>query len=165
MRKLLILLCVLCSLLILSGCGASDNAGNSSPSASGEQSAASVTEYFKEDVVRCFQSTSENDGCTVTASAVAEDGAENLMGVVLYTDRDGNSCNLSFVDQAGTASPVGIAADGSMSASEDSDLTYTGNGSISLLLHDNSGTAYQYAVTYSKNESGSNFDISSQKLS
>jgi len=73
------------------------------------------------------------------------------LGVVLYTDGDGDPCWLSFVDEQGVSQNVGFSGEGELSVAEDGKLTYLGGGGVSLqVIETRTGEAIEYQVKFSR---------------
>ena len=93
-----------------------------------------------------------------TRWVLAEDGAWDLLGVVLYTDEDGDPCWLAFVDEDEVCQAVGFSGEGKFAVTEHSELTYLGGGGVSLDLVDTkTGEAIDYRMYFSRTEDGIHF--------
>lgn len=115
----------------------------------------------KEQVIQIFMNDKNNSDCIITDSAVAEDMAYGLTGVVQYSDENENACNLAFVNDT-SGYPLGLDADNLLVIANDSVLTYQGNGIVTLSLKDpEKDVIYDYTVEYSRNGSNTNFIVSS----
>ncbi|MGI6013187.1 MAG: hypothetical protein ACOX7K_02730 [Oscillospiraceae bacterium] len=143
------------ALLIITGLSAcTKHTVNTAP-----PSAASQTkEWTREDVIALFQSHRDCPNYVVTDCVLTPDSAYGLIGVIQYTDENGNPCNLAFVEEDGFYHPVGLDAYNGSVIADDSTLTYMGNGTVTLtLMRKNNGDRYDYTMKYSKDGNGVTF--------
>ncbi len=116
----------------------------------------------EEQLLFWFFSGDSTRACTPTAWVLADDAAYGLVGKVQYTDEEDNPCNLAFVSQSGGIAPVGLDADGILVVANDSALTYTGDGRVTLSLAKTVGertVVYDYTVTYTRSEERNSTDF------
>ncbi|MFY9174878.1 MAG: hypothetical protein WAO24_06000 [Peptococcia bacterium] len=117
----------------------------------------------KEQVIQIFMNEKDNSNCVITDCVVAEDMAYGLTGVVQYTDESGNPCYLAFVKDPWSY-PVGLDAENICVIADDSILTYQGNGIVTLSLKNpEMDVIYDYTVEYSRNNTDTNFKVSSSE--
>ena len=156
MQKLLLVLIAL-SFLLFSGCQTNETAESPSPETSASEppagdSASKQAFYTIEDVKHTFLQSEAGKTARVTDCVLAPDGAYGLIGVVQYTDKDGNPINLSFVKE-GFSQPIGVDLGGPSIIAEDSVLTYLGDGKVTFVLLDtNTGKLFDYVISYSKSD-------------
>lgn len=169
MRRILFVLCLMgCLLLASCGDAASDAGDGNDPTVSGQEEKKITTT----DVVAVFEAEEENKDCVVTDCVVTPDGAYGLIGVVQYTDADGNDCCLAFVKED-YGHPLGLDAENQLQVAEDSVLTYVGDGVVTLTLVQVGVTleedgvisvlqeeaVYDYTVEYSFDEAAGKTDF------
>ncbi len=103
-----------------------------------------------EQVIDLFRKTADS-GCAVQDCVLAEDGAYDLVGVVLYARQDGFT-HFAFVQADGHWQTAGIGA----ALVEESNLEYLGNGAVkTVLLDEKKGVASLYTLEYSNDGKGS----------
>lgn len=158
MKKILCL--ILISLLIF--CACENNSGISHQPVGSEVTVNNASAITIEDLKIAFEK--ENPGCAVTDCVIASDNAYGLIGVVQYTNQDKNPTCLSFISD-GFSQPVGLDADNNSVIASESELTYLGNGAVSLLLYNNvTGETLKYVVTYSYDKNAAHTHIKTESL-
>ncbi|MDD2498488.1 MAG: hypothetical protein PHY90_10245 [Desulfitobacteriaceae bacterium] len=149
---------------LLAGCSYS-RTDLSKPTSPETQSVSEEKTVSKEDVIQIFTNAKDHRDCIVTDCVVAEDSAYGLIGVVQYTNIDGNPCCLAFIKDSWSC-PIGLDADNSTCITNDSVLTYIGNGTVQLsLISRETGIVYDYMVEYSCEGADSNFKVTSTERS
>jgi len=161
-KRLIWILCFSISMLIVA-CK-NDNEEPISLKQEQSTSVASVNNTLtKEEVIKIFSNENGNENCIVTDCVIAEDLVYGLIGVVQYTNKDGNPCNLAFVKDDWSY-PVGLDANNIFVIDQKSILTYAGNGLVNLSLENSeSGVVYDFTVQYSHEGATTNFKISSSE--
>lgn len=135
MRRFLFIL-FLMGCLLLAGCGdtASDGENQNDQTMTGQDDNTQEEDKITTaDVLAVFEAEEKNKDCVVTDCVVTPDGAYGLIGVVQYTDADGNDCCLAFVKED-YSHPLGLDAENKLNVAEDSVLTYVGDGVVTLTL-------------------------------
>ena len=108
--------------------------------------------FSTEDVQQKFLEEPGKENLTVTGCVTTPDGAYGLIGIVRYTDENGNPSWLSFVGD-GWSYPVGLDADGALQVWNNTPLVYKGNGVVScVFLNPQTEIIYDYTVSYSYTE-------------
>lgn len=105
-----------------------------------------------DDVKEYFKVNESFGSCEITDCVLTPDNAQGLIGVVQYTDEEGNTACFAFVRSDGTAYPSRIEAE----ITDDSVLTYLGNGTIAFTLTDDKNEVYDYTLSYSYDEKENN---------
>ncbi len=109
-----------------------------------------------DDVKAVFFNSDRFEGCEITDCVLTPDNAYGLIGVIQYTNADGNPACFAFVNKD-FAHPVGLDADNNSKIADDSVLTYIGNGVIALSLENvKTGEIYDYTLGYSYDEANNN---------
>ena len=161
------LLLIIGLVAMLTSCkSAADDESPQSASLTSSAVSDSDIQYTEDDIIRYFKGFSYSQNCVATDCVLTRDNAYGLIGIVQYTDENGNPCNLSFVKDSSFGYPLGLDADGRMTIADDSALSYEGNGTVTLILHENeTGQSYEYTVGYSYLEENSetHFDVSSKE--
>lgn len=167
MKKVCILLSIIGLLAMFTSCkSATDDDSPLKAFSTSSEASASNVQYTEDDIIRYFKNFSDSQNCVVTDCVLAQDNAYGLIGIVQYTDENGNPCNLSFVKDTSFGQPVGLDADGLMKIADDSALNYVGNGIVTLTLYENEkNQRYDYTVeySYSEKDNATHFVISSEK--
>ena len=128
-----------------------NNTATTDDTTSGEQNEATPV-FTIDDVKNVFLNDKNFKDCEITDCVVVNDNAYGLIGVIQYTDKDGNPSWLAFVDE-NSVYPVGLDADNKLKITADSILTYIGNGTVALTLENPAtGEIYDYTMTYAYNE-------------
>lgn len=112
-----------------------------------------------DDVKEFFKLNESIGDCEITDCVLTPDNAYDLIGVVQYTDDDGNTACFAFVKSDGVAYPSRIEAE----ITEDSVLTYLGNGTIAFTITDDKNEVYDYTLSYSydEEENDTHFEVHS----
>ena len=111
--------------------------------------------------MQIFTNEKDRGNRVITGCVVADDMAYGLTGIVQYTDKNGNACNLAFVKDTWSY-PIGLDAENLCVIADDSDLTYQGNGIVKLSLKDpGNDVIYDYTVEYSCDDNDTKFIASS----
>ena len=166
-KKIWMLLLIIGLIAMVTGCKtAADNGNPQNISLTPGAVSDSDIQYTEDDIIRYFKSFSYSQNCVATDCVLTQDNAYGLIGIVQYTDENGNPCNLSFVRDSSFGYPVGLDADGRMTIADDSALSYEGSGTVTLTLHEKeTGKSYEYTVgySYSQENSETHFDVSSKE--
>lgn len=103
--------------------------------------------WSEEEIINLFTNSPDHfvrDAAAIDAVAVT-DFAFDLVGAVLYTKPDREEIWVAFVDAQGNAFSTGICAE----IYADPELTYCGDGAVSLKLVSDDGTIYTHKLTVS----------------
>lgn len=146
MKKILSIITVFLSISTLCACLNNEMESNE-PTDLKEVSASDENKTWTEEaVIALFQDGKKNTDYEVTDCALTTDFAYDRVGVVQFTDENGNPCNFAFVDKEGFYQQVGIEA----IIADNSSLTYIGDGKVTLtLVQKESGTIYDCTISFS----------------
>lgn len=145
---------ILAAALLLIGCsgaGAADNtktAENTDPS---EMAASLQPQWTKEELNTIF--LRENPAEEVIASVPALDGAYELAGVVMFTDRESENLRLAFMDKNGHCQFCGLEAP----PYSPPELQYLGDGEVKFRFSDETGEPQDCVVSFSRDGSDVHF--------
>ena len=164
MKNHYLILYALLTVIFLAGCKASEPVETVpfSHTKPGVSPMAETRIYTENDIIEIFNAEDGHTGYSSTGCVVVDDSAYELIGIIQYTDDKNNPCNLAFVKEDGWSYPIGVAAEGGFSISEDSVLLYLGNGKVGFSLME-SGTqkVFDYTVEYSASGDNTHFEVSS----
>ena len=152
MKKLIVLLMAVFMVFGISACkkqevNSTDNTALTDEVTKDETKAATI-----DDVKEIFLNDPKLKDYEITDCVLTPDGAYGLIGIVQYTDEEGNTSWLAFVNKD-YAHPVNLDATGKLVIADNSVLTYIGNGAVVLTLENPStGDIYDYTMVYSYDE-------------
>lgn len=159
MKKTMLMLLSLC-LCILSGCAETAAAGeNLPPVGSTVIETTEASARTEAEIIALFKNSPTDfvrDAAAVDAVAVT-DGAFDLVGAVLHTLPDREESWVAFLDAEGNAFSTGICA----KIAPEPELTYCGNGAVSLKLVSDDGTSLLFTVSISIQGDGVSYKIES----
>lgn len=145
--------------LLLTGCsktGAQLKPDGAANAVSPEESA--VLQWTEEKLNSTF--LGKNKAGEILASVPAEDGAYDLVGVVMYTEDESGYIRLAFMDAEGYCQSCGLEA----VAYEPLELEYLGEGKVSFNFLDGSGEAQNCIISFSREGSDVLFKAESRSL-
>lgn len=155
MKKILIFVLILSFIFTFSGCK------KEKPPVLEPQSQDELLVY---DVMEKFYSDEKYANCMVSDYTVATDKAEDLIGVVHYTDAANNPACVSFISNSGNTS-VALEKSGGFMLVKNSKMAYLGDGKVSLLLENQQiGKVYEYTVSYKNNGENIKTDVERKLL-
>jgi len=129
-----------------------DTATTTDATASGTEDKEETKVYTVDEIKQMFLKEKSFKDCEISDCILTKDNAYGLIGVIQYTDEDGNSTWLAFVKEDGIY-PVGLDATGKTQIASDSVLTYIGNGTVALTLENpKTGEIFDYTMTYTYDE-------------
>lgn len=158
--------------LILSGCrgGVAPEASQTPPPATATPSQG----YTEKSAYAAFDAWNDSQGVTgqtATSCALAEDRFGGLAAVVTYTDENNNTeCNLSYIYQDGTCSPIGVVSNESDTERDfvlenGGGLTYLGEGKATILAREvKTGNLYRYTVECGSEGPSSEFTVNTDAV-
>lgn len=112
----------------------------------------------EDEVIQLFVQRAERP---VVDCVLADDGAYDLAGVVIYEDDDLSPCNVAFVGLDGYYNPIGLHAE----LTDDIPLTYIGNGVVEFsAIGEGGAEPYRQTVEFSREGDGVNFYSASSPL-
>ncbi|MDD3347544.1 hypothetical protein [Oscillibacter sp.] len=156
-RMALSMLLVLCMFALVS-CGQSgESPETAEESGSGAEDGeiAQETEWTAREIEALFCQKNANADWSVVDCVAAADFAFERVGVVLFTDVKEQTSNLAFMDQDGNCQRCGIHAKTHM----ESELTYLGNGVVTVQLETQDGAAYTCKITFSAEDGNVHFVV------
>lgn len=104
--------------------------------------------------------SAEYPDAAILDSAVAFDGAYDVLGVVLYQENP-HTQKLAYVKSGGRCYPVGVGSEDSpLTAADTPELTYLGNGTVTWLCQNSEGLL-RYRMDYSLSGDRTDFRASS----
>lgn len=145
--------------LLLTGCsktGAQLKPDGAANAVSPEESA--VLQWTEEKLNSTF--LGKNKAGEILASVPAEDGAYDLVGVVMYTEDESGYIRLAFMDAEGYCQHCGLEA----VAYEPLELEYLGEGRVSFNFLGESGEAQNCVISFSREGSDVLFKAESRSL-
>ena len=153
MKKLIVLLMAIVMVLGLGACKKKElSDANNAPVTDETKNNTEEKPIAIDDVKEIFLNDPQLKDFEITDCVLANDKAYGLWGIVQYTDDDGNSTWLAFVNED-YAHPVNLDATGKLVIADNSVLTYIGNGAVVLTLENPStGDIYDYTMVYSYDE-------------
>lgn len=96
---------------------------------------------------------SKNEAEKILASVPASDGAYELVGVVMFTDRESENLRLAFMDKNGHCQFCGLEAPPYSTP----ELQYLGDGEVKFRFSDETGEPQDCVVSFSRNGSDVHF--------
>ncbi len=164
MKKLIVLLMAVLMVFSISACKKQEVSSTNNTALTDDSTKKEEEKIITiDDVKEIFANDPQLKDFEITDCVLANDKAYGLLGIVQYTDDEGNSSWLAFVNED-YAHPVNLDASGKLAIAENSVLTYIGNGAVVLTLEDPStGDIYDYTMVYSYDEKINhvNFEASS----
>lgn len=145
--------------LLLTGCsktGAQLKPDGAANAVSPEESA--VLQWTEEKLNSTF--LGKNKAGEILASVPAEDGAYDLVGVVMYTEDESGYIRLAFMDAEGYCQSCGLEA----VAYEPLEFEYLGEGRVSFNFLGESGEAQNCVISFSREGSDVLFKAESRSL-
>ena len=150
MKKITINIVMLILVSLLASCSPGKDSPNVILDSKGERI------WTEDDVIQLFEDNKEDKSWEVTDCVVATDFAYDRVGVILYTDEHGQTCNLAFMKEDGSYQRMGIVA----SIAPDSEFVYRGGGQVSLRLErEDKSKPYTCRITFSLEEGEVSFKI------
>lgn len=141
---------ILAAALLLVGCSGaelSENQKTAVDTESSEMAASPQPQWTEEELKAVF--LRENQAEEVIASVPAPDGAYELAGVVMFTDKESENLKLAFMDKNGHCQFCGLEAQ----PYSPPELQYLGDGEVSFSFSDESGEPQDCVVSFSRNGS------------
>ena len=145
---------ILAAALLLVGCSgaeAAENTKTAEDTDSSEMAASPQPQWTNEELNTAF--LRENPAEEVIASVPAPDGAYELVGVVMFTDRESENLRLAFMDKNGHCQFCGLEAP----PYSPPELQYLGDGEVKFRFSDETGEPQDCVVSFSRNGSDVHF--------
>ena len=106
-------------------------------------------EWTEQDVRQLFESKKAHDENFIEC-VVADDGAYERVGVVLFTKDDDEATHLGFMDAEGFYAVSGTYA----KLADEPNLTYLGDGAVTFGVQTDEGEPYLIKLSYSRSDDG-----------
>lgn len=138
---------ILVAALLLVGCyGVKDskNQKRTDNTEAAETAASPELQWTEEEINAVF--LSENQAEEVIASVPASDGAYELVGVVMFRDRESDNLRLAFMDKDGCCQFCGLEAP----PCSPPELRYLGDGEISFRFYDENDQPQDCFICFSR---------------
>lgn len=145
---------ILAAALLLIGCSGAEAAENTKTAENtdpSEMAASPQPQWTNEELNTVF--LRENPAEEVIASVPAPDGAYELVGVVMFTDRESENLRLAFMDKNGHCQFCGLEAP----PYSPPELQYLGDGEVKFRFSDETGEAQDCVVSFSRDGSDVHF--------
>lgn len=145
---------ILAAALLLVGCSgaeAAENTKTAEDTDSPEMAASPQPQWTNEELNTVF--LRENPAEEVIASVPAPDGAYELVGVVMFTDRESENLRLAFMDKNGHCQFCGLEAP----PYSPPELQYLGDGEVKFRFSDEAGEPQDCVVSFSRDGSDVHF--------
>lgn len=160
MRKLLVKFFFASLILILgiSGCrynGDSPDNVEETPQSVATEKIPTEKGWTEQEIRSLFTNASNHANQTIIDCVVATDFAFDRVGVVLFTDDEKQTSNVAFIGEDGYYQMCGVYA----KTSDESELTYCGNGVVTFRLETEEGVAYNCKIALSIEDSSVNFIV------
>ncbi len=159
MKKVLILIVIIASLLGVSGCGRGTAAENTSVPTTNMTNATNTPDtteknWSEEDIVNMFSQVQETTWEYIDCVLIS-DYASDRVGALLFWDNQKKTSSVAFFRADGHSQQCGIYA----KTSADPDFRYLGDGAVTFQAESEDGISYHCTITISIDGENVNFKV------